>query len=311
MPPLPDRKRGRPRSGSPAIGSRAAAVGLPVQLGEPLRLLVGDPEPGVGHAERTEDPLGEVRVERLPGHHLDDPPQHVRGDRVVPLGARVELQRQTRVHLRGPGEIRTRQHRRLQPGRPVQRVHGMGVVEGERQARRVRHQMPYEQRPGGRTGAHLVAGAALVHPGLRELRQMTAHRVVQRQPALLHQHQRAHGRHRLGHGVDPPQRVALHGQPGRHVPRPVRREVRDPAAPGDRHEEPGQLPLVDPAGEVPVQTLQRPRVQPGLPRTGLLPQHCHRSPWIGFIEVSPAYPARTGSDLRTSEGRERRDGARR
>ncbi|GAA4940984.1 hypothetical protein GCM10023238_03350 [Streptomyces heliomycini] len=54
--------------------------------------------------------------------------------------------------------------------------------------------------------------------------------------------------------------------------------MRDAPAPGDGHQEPGQPPLVDQTGEVPVQALQRLRVQSGLGGIGLLPQHCHRSP---------------------------------
>ncbi len=147
------RQEPRPAAqGQPRDRRDAAALLLAVHLRQPGRLLVRDVEARVRHAEGAEDPLGTEHVERLPRHDLDDPAQDVAGHRVVPLGARLELQRQTRVHLDGLGQVGARRHRRLQAGRAVQGVDGVGVVEAEGQTRGVGHQMPDEYGAVGRAG---------------------------------------------------------------------------------------------------------------------------------------------------------------
>ncbi len=126
MPPLPERKRGRPWQRESGDRGDAALGVLAVELGEPPGLLVGDAEPGVRHPQRPEDPLGEEHVEELlPRHHFDEAAEHIGGDGVVPLGARLELKGQARVHVAGPGQVRAGRHRRLQTGVAVERVDGV------------------------------------------------------------------------------------------------------------------------------------------------------------------------------------------
>src|SRR5436190_1766334 len=67
-----------------------------VQRSEPLVPGLVDVERGVGHVQRSEDVLVEELVQRLAGHDLDESPENVGGDRVVPLGAGLERQRKAR-----------------------------------------------------------------------------------------------------------------------------------------------------------------------------------------------------------------------
>jgi hypothetical protein len=54
--------------------------------------------------------------------------------------------------------------------------------------------------------------SALLHRHLlrREFRQVFRDRIIQQQPALLHQHHRGHRDNRLGHRVDAEDRIARH-----------------------------------------------------------------------------------------------------
>jgi hypothetical protein len=71
-----------------------AVVALPLVVGgEPLRPVFGDDEGGIGHAERLEHVLLEIRVQPLSGDQLDQMSADVGRYRVVPARARRELQR--------------------------------------------------------------------------------------------------------------------------------------------------------------------------------------------------------------------------
>lgn len=76
----------------------------------------------------------------------------------------------------------------------------------------------------------------------------------------------------------------------------VGREVGDAAAAGDGHQEAGHASLVDVVGQVLVEAVQRLRIQPDLTRVDFLPQLCHRSPPLAFVEVRCGIPRR--DDLR-------------
>ena len=56
-------------------------------------------------------------------------------------------------------------------------------------------------------------------------------------------------------------------------------------------EKAGQPSRVDMSREVPVEPLQRLRVEPHLARIDLLPHLCHRRPPHAFVKVPTGYPA--------------------
>ena len=104
---------------------------------------------------------------------------------------------------------------------------------------------------GSRTGRRERAAAP--HLGVGERRDVPAHRVVELEQALLVGDQRGDGRDRLGHRVDPPDRVGLDRQPGLDVALAVRRHVGELAVAGHGEQPAGQQPVVDVALEVAVE----------------------------------------------------------
>ena len=125
----------RQRHGLPRSGSGH------VERGEAVGLLVVAPERGVAHAERRADALLDELTERLTGHDLDDPTEHVGRHRVVPLRAGLEQQRDRRPHVARAREIHSRGRSPLEPGLPVQVIDAVRVHEAVREARRVREQV--------------------------------------------------------------------------------------------------------------------------------------------------------------------------
>jgi hypothetical protein len=78
------------------VHGEAARVGFrAVDLREVRHTLGREGERRVGHAERAEHVRLHERVEALAGANLDDPARHVKGEGVVPRGARFEQQRQS------------------------------------------------------------------------------------------------------------------------------------------------------------------------------------------------------------------------
>jgi hypothetical protein len=152
------------------------------------------------------------------------------------------------------------------------------VVEAEGQAGGVGQQVADQDglfgRPCRRTGSR----PADVHPRLGEGRQEVGHAVVELEAALFQEHQRGDGGDRFGHGVDAPQRVALHGESGREVASAVRGQVGDLPVPRDGDQVAGQPALVDQTGEMPVEPVQRLGVEADRPRLDLLSQMSHGSP---------------------------------
>jgi hypothetical protein len=92
-PPPPEEARLPVQAPRGVIDDLQRAVGLPLVVrGEPRHLIVADDEARVAHAQRPEDVLGQVGVEPLPGDDLDQVTEDVGGDRIVPAGARRELE---------------------------------------------------------------------------------------------------------------------------------------------------------------------------------------------------------------------------
>ena len=196
-------------------------------------------------------------------------PQHVGGHRVVPLGARLEQQRQPGPDVAGRGEVVLGRRVEEEARRAVGLVDGVGLLEAVGQPRRVREQVPDEhrlRRPGGDgRRRHPVAVDAQVLEGRDELR----HRVEERERALLvEQHRRDRG-DRLGHRVDAPDRVGLDGQAGLRVALPAVRDVGDPPAARDGQQRALVAPVGHEAVEVGVEPREAPGVEPDLLRCDL------------------------------------------
>jgi hypothetical protein len=83
------------------------------------------------------------------------------------------------------------------------------------------------------------------HAQVRELGRADRDRIVQRESALVEQHQRGDGGHRLGHRRDPEDGVALDSKATRQVAAPDRRHAGDLAVAPRQRRGAGQLSGVD------------------------------------------------------------------
>ncbi|MCW2704456.1 MAG: hypothetical protein JWQ37_2451 [Blastococcus sp.] len=228
-----------------------------VQPGQRLEVVaLAQAERRVPHAERGEDPLLEELVQRLPGENLDQAAENVGGDAVVPVAAGLEDQRHRRPLAADLGGVGTGRRAPLVAHRAVHRVDGVGVVEAVGQPGHVGQQVPHPDRLDLGGGDRLLGRPGDVDAGLGELRQPLRDGVVELEGAFLVQHHRRDRGDRLGHREDPPAGVLLHRQVALDVAGAVLPDVHEPAVPGDGDEETGQLPVVHPAGQPPVDPLQ-------------------------------------------------------
>jgi hypothetical protein len=160
---------------------------------------------GVGHAERREDVLAEVGLERLAADLLDRLAGPVDVDAVLPALAGVE-------HQRRPQRVVPDGDDAGDAGLPHVAA-DVGVPDVVAEAGGVGQQVAQRDRP--RRGAE-PRGARGVE-ALQDLRrpqlgQHVGDRLVELQPALLDElHGRGRG-HRLGHRRDPEHRVEGHGR---------------------------------------------------------------------------------------------------
>ena len=184
-----------------------AAVGLArVQARLARALLRRGLEAAVLHAERREDLVAEVRVERLAAGGFDKAAHPVRVDPVEPAVTRIEHERLAdRGHLAGGA--------RRQPGR-LDVAPGVRVPQVVAEACRVRQQVAQRDRPLGRAQLRGAAGVeALQHLRRAERGVDVGHRLVELEFALLdelHRRDRGDG---LGHRGDPEQAVERHRWP--------------------------------------------------------------------------------------------------
>ena len=196
----------------------------------------------VVHAERLPDVLLQVAAERLLGELLDDQPQHVEAEAVVPDRARL-------VAAAAPQPERSMNSApvMLLGGRRAaarkELVHRRGAAAAIDQARRVPEQILDRDRTRRRDALDDVLLLRVEHRDLLlgELRKILRHRIVDQQPALLVELQRRDRRHRLGHRRDVEDRVGAHRHTAGLVEEAVGLEMHEPAAPHDREHAARQL----------------------------------------------------------------------
>ena len=177
----------------------------------------------------------QVLVERLAGEDFDQVGEHVGGDRVVPGVAGRELERQLRElldHLPQAAADR----RSADADLAVRGVHVGAFHEAIGQPRLVREQVADRHRPVDRPGEEVRVVAALEDPQIAPFGDELPDRVVELEvPLLVELHQGDRG-DRLGHRVDPEDRVGPHGLVPLAVHQPLRREPGRLAASGDERE---------------------------------------------------------------------------
>ena len=206
----------------PAVGGvvehlQLSGLGIrPVGGGEPVQLLRGHREPGVGHSQRIEDALPQHRLQIAAAGPRQQHAQHLGGRVVEPPLARLvhERQRPERRHppVRIVGDGR--------PGRPADAVQAQRclgpldrIAAGRRhhrsEAEPEAEQILDRDRPMGGHGVVELGVDRAQHAAVGELRQQLVDRLLQPQQALVDQRQRRRRGDRLGQRGDPEDRVAL------------------------------------------------------------------------------------------------------
>jgi hypothetical protein len=172
-------------------------------------------EAGVLHAERTEDALAEEGFKRLLRGARDQHTQHGEPHLVHPPFARLVHKRQHRetadplVRLVRCGRLR-RPHAQPLLVRSGQDRIRVRRPQDEAEAHAQGQQVP--QRDGPIRGHGVVERPieSLENPAVGQFRQQPIHRLVEAQPAVLHQDHRCRGRNRFGQRADAEDRVAPH-----------------------------------------------------------------------------------------------------
>ena len=204
------------------------------------------------------------RSRDMPDHTLDEAPDDVGRDRVVPRRPRIEEERHR-------GEVRDGRRRgRCPAARPTRsrgagrRVDGMAPLEAVGEPGGVGEEVPDADGLGRGTGDRRLGRTLDVDAGFGELREPPCHLVVQVEPPLLVEHHRGDRGHRLGHRVDPPDRVGSTGSAALDVAAPTAAHPRDLAV-APEHAEPAREP---PAPHVLVEVGRDPREPGGVESAG-------------------------------------------
>ena len=197
----------------------------------------------VGHAERPDHVVDEVLVERLTRDDLDDTAQNIGGVAVVPLGARIEQQRERCERFASFLEVAGGTP--VEAVGPVQRVDLVGEVEVVGEAGGMGQQAVdgYFARRFSRLVLHHVATGE--DACVRKLRDPTRDRILQLEAPLLVQLHRGDRHDGLGHRVDAIDGVCGDRQRPLAVSLAVAVGVRDLAAARQQHRHARQAPVVD------------------------------------------------------------------
>ena len=232
---------GRRNPGGEGSLEQPGRVGRPVlvERGESGQLGLGHPEPGVGHAERFEELGPQVLVEGLAREDLDQAAHDVGGESVVPVRARVELQRVLRQQ-RGHALERLPRTQRV-AGLLERGVDGVAGEQGAGQAGHVHQHVAHVHRSLGLD--QLDAVVLLDHADLQRapLGDVAVHRVEQLEHAPLvelHQGDRCDG---LRHGEDAEDGVVCHRDALLAVHESQRAVIGDVPTPRHRDLAPGDL----------------------------------------------------------------------
>ena len=198
-----------------------------------------------------------------PGHHLHQPAEHVGRESIRPALAGMEQQRQPADTSYCGGE-------RLGPAEAagdardpvVGRQHLVTVAFAVGQPGGMSEEVAHRHRPLWLDQPKRAAiPYPLQHLGVRELRQVARHRMVQQNTPLLDQHHHGDAGDRLGHRGDAEQGVGRHRAALLAVRHPEGAQMGDLAAPGDQRRGSGHVAIVDVGTKEIVQPFQPPRAQ--------------------------------------------------
>ena len=229
------------RGGELLRAGEALVEGGRVDHGEAGLLFRRHGEASVDHAERLEDAIAQVGIERLAGNHLDHATDGLGGGAVFPLRAGLEVQRHARVRLHAIGEDRI-------CGQLADRLgeQGAGGAAGRRHARAVDQQVMNRDAALGRHRDEAAGRVGLRHRdlGTAEFRQVFFHGVAEEHALLLQQHEQSDRRDRLGHRGEGEDVVGPHRPLALQVAVALRLEAHDLALSGHERDGAGDLALV-------------------------------------------------------------------
>jgi hypothetical protein len=215
-------------------------------FGEPRELGFRHPEPRVAHLERSEEPLAHEVAEALARRRFDDAPEHVGGEAVFPGRAGLMDQRNPReaLDLLGPRHVADVEldHAGLEEPGLRQRVLDGGVLRelAVGKAGGVAQEILDGHGP---LRGHVAAAGRDLH--VLECREPSRDRIRKLERAVLDQDHRGDRDHRLGHRVDPEDRVEPHGVGAPGIAGAQRARADELALAGDQHDCAGQLPVLD------------------------------------------------------------------
>ena len=187
----------------------AARAGLVV--GREALVLVGrHVEVGVDHAQRGQHLLLEIDLIRLAGNDLDQITEHIGRDAIIPGLAGLGDQREGRELLDDLLETGVGGAEVDAVLGAIERVDRVALHEAVGQARGVGQQVAEVDLALGRRRIDLAAAAAGIDARVGEGGDELRDRVVELKAALFVEHHDRRRGERLGHGIDPEDRVGPH-----------------------------------------------------------------------------------------------------
>ena len=196
----------------------------------------------VVHPQRPEDPFGKKLIQRLTGNHFHKSAKHIIRRTVNPALARLAAQWHATV---AGNELRQR-HTCL-----------LGLMEVfVRQPTRVRQQIVDRDVAPRRHQLFTAIRLPFFYQHIRKVRQVLLDRIIQKERTLFVQHQNRDDRDRLGHRVNPKNRIVAHRLLVLDVHQPVIRCMRNPAVSCQKRDAAGNLPVINKLAHQPADSFQ-------------------------------------------------------
>ena len=213
-----------------------------VVLGQPVMFFRRHMKIRIHHAQRFEQALAQKIAKALPGPDLDQPPQDVDADAVIPARAGLKDQRQRGELVDHLLQRRIHVHDALLGVEPVHRRLGKQPV-GE--ARAVADQLAQRRRCLQRLGVCHFGRTRLHHPQVAKLGDVIGHCIVQIEHTLVVEHHHRRRGDDLGAGIDAEDGVFLHRRFGFEIGLPPGFDIDDRAALEDHGHQPADQPAID------------------------------------------------------------------
>ncbi len=220
-----------------------------IARGKSVPLFRRHKERRIPHIERRENSLAQEFVQRLAAQDLDEVAENIGRDRIIPVLARREIERQFGQNVDPFAE---RSVEALELPLPIGGIHRRAPLKAIGEARHVREKIPHRHRPRRSRGFEASETPAYEYAEIGECGNVFRHRIVELEASLLEERHESDAHNRLGHGVNADERLGRKRPPALAILEALCREMGDAAAARDRKQHARKRSAFDVACKVPV-----------------------------------------------------------